>query len=184
MSTTLGSESLGELGSLAQSARTKHLKTARGILFFCGITTVLLNIVFVVGAKSIVESEFEKELKPLRAQGMEIDEAKLAELREQAVRTVQLANGIAVLIGVVFIVCGVLVYQYPVPATVISLVLFLGSAAVYGYLDPTTLQRGWWLKIIFAICLFKAVQAAVAFESERKTASIKEGVPDFPAMPS
>jgi hypothetical protein len=180
MSTSPG---LGELGNLAQSARVKELKTARGILFFVGILTIAVNIGFIAFAEKAVDSQIETELKPLRQQGMEIDPTQLAEFREQAIRSTRLVNGIAVLIGLVFVVCGVYVYQYPVPATVISLVLYLGSAAVYGVLDPTTLARGWIIKIIVVVCLFKAVQAAIASENERKAAANAALQSNPPATP-
>ena len=156
------------LGSLAQSARTKQLKTVRGILYFVGIVTVIVNLALVIFADKWVDMSIEEELKGLRDQHMIIDQAKLAEFKEQAVRSTRLVNGVAVIIGAVFIGCATMVYTYPVPATVISLVLYLGSAAVYGVLDPTTLARGWILKILIVVALFKAVQAALAYESERK----------------
>lgn len=89
---------------------------------------------------------------------MEIDNTALKEFREHAIRSTRLANGIAVLIGAAFITCAIYVYRYPVPATVISLVMYLGAAAVYGVLDPKTLASGWIVKIIIVVGLFKAVQ--------------------------
>jgi len=180
MSSPLGE---GGLESLSQVARTKQLKTARGILFFVGIVTILLNIAFVLFAERVVDSQIDKEVRELRAGGNEIDDAALAGFRESAVRSTRLVNGIAVLIGGVFIACGIYVYRYPVPATVVSLVLYLGCAAVYGVIDPSTLARGWIVKILIVVALFKAVQAALAYESERK-ASAAEGLnTEFPAAP-
>jgi hypothetical protein len=158
------------LGNLAQAARKKQLKTARGILLFVGIITVVVNIAFCVFADKIVDSQIDQEVAELRGQGMEIDNAAVAEVRASSIRSVQLANGIAVALGVVFIVCGIMVYQYPVPTTILSLVLYIGSAAVYGVVDPTTLARGWLIKIIIVVALFKAVQAALAYEKEQKQA--------------
>jgi hypothetical protein len=98
-----------ELGNLAQAARTKQLKTARGILFFVGVITVLANAALIFFARNLVNSEIEKEVANLRGQGMEIDQNAIDEFREQAVRSVQVANGIGVLLGLVFIACGVYV---------------------------------------------------------------------------
>ncbi|MCC7475961.1 MAG: hypothetical protein IT425_11230 [Pirellulales bacterium] len=161
----------GGLGNLAQSARTNQLKSARGILLGVGILTVLVNLGLVIFADRIVDAEIEKELKPVRAAGNVIDQEALKELREGAIRSLRFVDGIAVLLGVVFIVCGILVYTYPVPVTIVSLVLYLGSAAVFGVIDPSTLAKGWIVKIVIVIALFKAVQAALAFESERKRAT-------------
>jgi hypothetical protein len=174
MTTSLESGGLGnmsdELGSLAQSARTKQLKSARGILFAVGILTVVANAALVIFAEPIVNSQIESELKELRAKQMDVNPAELAKIRTQMVRSLQLVDGIGVVIGLVFITCGVLVYKFPVATTVTSLVLYLGAAAVYGVLDPNTLKTGWWLKILVVVGLFKAVQAALAYESERKSA--------------
>ncbi len=59
-----------------------------------------------------------------------------------------------------------LVKTYPVPATVLGLVLYVGCAAVFGYLDPTTLAMGWLVKIIIVVALAKAIQSAVAYQRE------------------
>jgi hypothetical protein len=156
------------LGSLAQSARSKQLKSARAILYFVGIITVVVNAGFVFFADAIVASQIDREVAELRRQGAIIDEEKVAEVRATSVQSVRLSNSIAILIGGVFLVCGALVYRYPVPTTIISLVLYLGAQAAYGAIDPTTLARGWIVKILIVVGLVKAVQAALAFERERE----------------
>lgn len=159
---------IGGLGNLAQAARAKQLKTARTILYIVGVLTVIVNVGFVIFAEPIVNSQIDRELRDLRQQNLEIDEAAVNEYRQQAIQSTRLVNGIAVLIGIVFIVCGAVVYTYPVPATITSLVLYIGAAAVYAVIDPTTLPRGWIIKLLIVIGLFKAVQAALAYEAERK----------------
>jgi hypothetical protein len=166
-----------DLGSLAQSARTKQLKTARGILYAVGILTVVANAALVIFAAQVVDSQIESELKNLRAKHMQADPAEVARVREQMTRSLQFVDGIGVVIGVVFIACAIFVYKFPIATTVTSLVLYLGAAAVYGVLDPETLKRGWWLKILVAGGLFKAVQAALAYESERKAAAASAPIP-------
>jgi hypothetical protein len=99
---------------------------------------------------------------------MIIDHAKVAELRESAIRSVKLASYIAAALGAIFIIFGMFVYQFPVPITLASLVLYLGSTAVFGYIDPMTLAKGWIIKILIIAGLFKAVQAAVASERESR----------------
>jgi hypothetical protein len=158
------------LGNLAQSARTKQLKTARGILYFVGIVTIIANGALIYFAESMVKSKLDSEAAQLRSQGFRIDGEKLREIQDQAVRATRLADGIAIILGIIFIVCGALVYSYPVATTVTSLVLYLGAMAVYGVMDPTTLVQGWLVKILVVVGLFKAVQAAIAYESDRKAA--------------
>ena len=146
-----------------------------------GILTIVVNTALFYFADSIVKSQLDTEVQKIRAQGMIIDHAKLSQIQDQAVRTTRLADGIAVLLGIVFVVCGALVYAFPVATTVTSLVLYLGAAAVYGAIDPMTLAHGWWMKIIIVVCLFKAVQAAIAYENERKS-TLASG-PAAPAAP-
>jgi hypothetical protein len=174
----------GGLGSLAQSARTKQLKTARGILYFVGILTLVVNVGLAVFAEPFVNSQIDREVESVRRQGMQIDQSKLEELRDQAIRSTQLGGVIGAVIGVVFIACAVMVYQFPVATTVTSLVLYLGAAAGYAVFDPTTLARGWIVKILIVVGLFKAVQAAIAYENERK-ASQPSGLGSLsPTMPA
>jgi hypothetical protein len=54
-------ESLGDLGSLAQSARLKHLQTARGLLIFIGIITILVNGYFLFTARQQLTDEVRKQ---------------------------------------------------------------------------------------------------------------------------
>ena len=71
-------------------------------------------------------------------------------------------------LGVLYIVMGMFVKQYPVPLTIAALVLYIGSAAVFAILDPATLASGIIVKILIIVGLAKAVQAALAYERERK----------------
>ena len=75
---------------------------------------------------------------------------------------------VLIALGVIFIVMGLLVKQYPVPLTIAGLALYVGSALVFAALDPMTLLQGIIIKIFIVIGLVKAVQAALAYERERK----------------
>jgi hypothetical protein len=50
--------------------------------------------------------------------------------------------------------------------TVTALTLYLGGNAVFGVLNPASLGAGWIMKIFIVIALFKAVQAAFAYQKE------------------
>ncbi len=159
------------LGSLAQAARSKQLNSARTILLFVGILTVLVNGMFVFMAESMVSKQFNLELADLHRQGMEIDNEKFEELRADAIQSTKLINGVGLAIGIAFIVLGLNVKKYPVPMTITGLVLYLGSAAVFGMIDPSTLAGGFIIKILIIVGLFKAVQSAIAYEREAKNES-------------
>lgn len=160
------------LGSLAQAARSKQLNSARTILLVVGFLTVLVNGIFVFMAESMVDRQFDSELADLRRQGIEVDNDKVEELRAESIQSTKLINGVGLAIGVAFIVLGLKVKQYPVPMTITGLVLYLGSAAVFGLMDPTTLAKGFIIKILIIVGLFKAVQSAIAYEKEAKNESI------------
>jgi len=172
---------LGGLGSLAQSARAKQLGTARGILLFVGVVTILGNAFFFAFAEKMVDQAIDQELASPEYRNLIVDQDELATHRERAVLITKVINGVGVGIGVLYLFFGIYVKKYPVPITITSLVLYIGSLAVFGYMDPMSLARGWLIKILIIVGLFKAVQAAIAFESERKSfaeeSSVEPNVP-------
>jgi hypothetical protein len=130
-----------------------------------GILSALVNAFFFVSADSNVQSEIDKELKKLGPRFV-ADPVKLAALKGQAVRATRLINGGGVLLGLIFIGCGIFVSQYPVPLTITALVLYLGGNAVFGLINPQSLASGLIVKIFIVLGLFKAVQAAIAYQKE------------------
>lgn len=147
------------LSSLSQSARMKQLKSARMILIFVGVVTVALNGFFYTLAEEMVDNE----IRNLQMQGIVI-EGDVNQIRDQAVKITRLIHGGTVALGVVFILLGVAVRSFPVPATVLGLVLYLGSIAVFAAINPASLLQGIILKIFFIVCLFKAVHSAIGYQ--------------------
>jgi len=162
------SPSAARLGDLAQAARGKELKSARTIMLFVGIVSILANGYFFSAAASNVQEEIDKELRKLGPTFV-VDPAKLAEVKSQAVRTTKLIAFGGLVLGAVFVACGLLVQKHPVPMTVTALILYLGGNAVFGMLNPASLGAGWIVKIFIVIGLFKAVQAAFAYQKEMAT---------------
>ena len=156
------------MGNLAQSARGSALKNARGIMLAVGVISVLANAFFYSQVESNVQEEIDKELKKL-GPGFVVDPVKLAEVKGQAVRATKLINGGGVLLGLLFIGCGVLVEKHPVPMTITALALYLGGNAIFGFINPSSLAAGFIVKIFIVIGLFKAVQAAIAYQKELAT---------------
>jgi hypothetical protein len=167
---SVGSSSLG---SLSQSAREKQLKTARGIMIAVGILTVLFNGAFLTQVENNVDQQIQKELNNLHARGQVEDRAAVATIRSRAIRISQLILGSAVALGVVFIVLGALVKRFPVPSTVLGLVLYIGANAVYGYLAPEVLVEGVIFKIIIIVALVKSIQSAIVYQRERSSQTSK-----------
>jgi hypothetical protein len=73
-------------GSLAQSARTKTLKQARGILIVVGVLSIFANLIFMMNAPAAVDQLFKTEVEKLQRQGMIVDETKLADARDVSIR--------------------------------------------------------------------------------------------------
>jgi predicted RND superfamily exporter protein len=159
---------LPELGSLAQSVRTKQLKTARVILFAVGLLTIAVNGYFFTTIEDAVDELIQKELAAAGMAGMVVDQQALAEVRDGLIRTNKLVTGGAIAVGVLYILFGVFIYRLPVPITITSLVLYIGTIAFFGYWNPMTLWQGWLVKILIIVGLFKAIQAAIAHENEKK----------------
>jgi hypothetical protein len=143
------------LGSLAQKARTNHLKQARVLLFVIGALTIIAN--------AIALAQFHSEIGKIQVAP---DKA--------GVVTFVYAAGIGfILLGVVFVVFGAILHLYPVPVTIISLVLFLlGWVITVGFAISTNttemIASGIIVKIIIIIALVKSIQSALAYEKERQ----------------
>jgi hypothetical protein len=165
------------LGSLAQSARGKHLNQARGILIVIGVITILFNGVFgLFLAPDIVRKEIQAEISKAGPRAV-IDQAKVKEIEESEIRATQLIAGGTAFLGFVFIVLGLLVRQYPVPATALGLVLYVGSYVIFALLDPQNIYRGIIIKIIIIVLLVKSLQAAIAYQKEQQAA---QAAPESP----
>lgn len=166
----LGGPKPSGLGSLAQSARGKHLRQARGILIAIGVLTILANGAMFFLAESMVHDQIQKEVQKA-GPGMVFDQAKLRDIEESEVRERKLVFGGTALLGVVFILLGSVVKQYPVPATAIGLVLYIGGNVIFAVLDPKSMGGGIIIKIIIIVGLVKSLQAAIAYQRESQAAA-------------
>jgi hypothetical protein len=153
------------LGNLAQSARGKELKSARVIMFVIGVLSVAVNMFVFSSAEGEVQKEIDKEVAKL-GPGFEVDHEKVAALKTQAVGATHLVSGGGMVLGMVFVACGLLVQRHPVPATITALTLYLASIAIFGLVNPASLASGLIIKFFIVVGLFKAVQAAIAYQKE------------------
>jgi hypothetical protein len=99
---------------------------------------------------------------------MTVDQAELAKLKQSTVAAAKAIMGATIALGVLFIIFGILVKTYPVPITITSLVLYVGAAIIFGYLDPSTLARGWLIKLLIIVGLVKSIQSALAYQREQQ----------------
>jgi hypothetical protein len=157
-----------KLGSLAQSARGKKLREARNILLAVGILTLIGNGILLAVNRTMVEAE----VKRLEAQGNLVDPQD----KERAVRIGYIAHGIGLALGLVFITLAIMIRSFPVPATVISLVLYTGAVASYAALSKgeSIKNFAFIIQIAIIVALIHAVRTAVAYRKEEIAAASAE----------
>lgn len=161
----------GGLGSLAQAARAKELRSARIIFILIGVLTLIGNGIALATLDTQVDIAIKAEMKSQDLSESDVDPQDLAAARQSIKRVAYLIIGGAILLGIAYFVLAGLVSRYPIPVTVTGLVIYLASAAIFAVIDPTTLVQGIIVKIIIIIGLIKAVSAAVAYQKSLSAAS-------------
>jgi hypothetical protein len=158
---TLGSlgKSDQKLENLAQTARQQHLTQAKSTLIVIGILTILINGYYFYTAESDLRDEINKS-------GVALNVSFQA-----AVLSVRLVYGGTIALGIVFAILGFLVPKFPVPATIIGLVLYIGATAIFAMIDMSTLMSGFVIKAVIIVSLFKAVNAALAYQKQSDKAN-------------
>lgn len=159
---------MSELGSLTQSARKNELKSARGILFFVGIMTLLVNGFMFANAENEIKTVFDAEVQKIQQQGMMVDQNILTQEKAKGLQLVRLIYGGGAALGAVFCLLGAMIYKKPVPIVILALILYLGGNAMFGMLNPASLLQGIIIKVFIVVGLVKSVQAAIAYEKERQ----------------
>ena len=154
------------LGSLAQSARGKKLNEARVLLIAVGLLTFVVNIGVFFFLPTLVRQAVDEEIKKQGA-GFQVDPVLRAEAEANGVYQGRIIAGCAAFLGAVFIVFGLIVKQFPVPITILALVLYIGANVATALIDPVAVASGIIFKILITIGLVRAVQAAFAYEKQR-----------------
>lgn len=139
-----------ELGSLAQSTREADLGQTKGVLLTIGILTLLVNGFMFSNARNEVA-------------GVGLGPADF----DRVLTLVRIIYGVGLSLGVYFVFAGFFVKKYPVPLTILSLILYVGATAGFGMLDPSSIMQGFIIKIVIIVALGKSVQTAWAYQKER-----------------
>lgn len=156
----------GGLGSLAQSARSKKLNQARWILIVLGILGIGLVIVALAIMRSRIREELRKEEQRLVQQGFRVDPVQKQEAEDKAVK-ISIFIGIGyIAVYAAFIIFGIFIKKIPVPATIISLILYIGINGVTAAISLQSLVQGVLFKILIVLALIQAIQAAIAYQKE------------------
>jgi uncharacterized membrane protein len=158
---------LKPLGSLSQAARANELKQAQRILIVVGVLTMALNGFLLYNLPNEIQKLIQQE---------QIAPADVEEFRQTAMIAGGLIYGAAALLGLLFVVFGVIIKQFPVPITVTSLVLYILAVVGFGILDPTTLASGFIIKIFIIFGLFRAIKAARAYQAHTQKPGVAEGL--------
>jgi hypothetical protein len=162
------------LGSLGQEARLKNLNTAKWIMIVVGILTIGSYVFQYTTVEKVIDEAFAKELQKQGLARHQVDQAAYNQARDTALLAARVICMVFIGIGFLYIVMGLLVKKYPVPLTIIGLLIYVGSVLLFAVLDPISLVQGIIIKIFIVIGLIKAVQAAIAYERERKAAAALE----------
>ncbi|MEW4491115.1 hypothetical protein AB1L42_23775 [Thalassoglobus sp. JC818] len=129
------------LGSLAQSARSNHLKNARIMMYVLGTLMLIVSVTQFFIAELIVDNQIKLELANISGRGVDIDQQRVQRIREETVTLTKVVSVISSIAGVILLVLGYQVYNYPVPCTVLALVLYLGGKQCPQYLIRPLLPR-------------------------------------------
>jgi hypothetical protein len=143
------------LGSLAQAARGNELKQAQRILIVIGALTAAVNGYSLYNLPREIQQAIQLN---------QIPPANIQEFREAVTTMGYLIYGGAAALGVLFVIFGLIIHQFPVAITITSLVLYVLATAIFGLLSPTTLAAGLIIKVIIIFALFRAIKAARAYE--------------------
>jgi hypothetical protein len=155
------------LGSLAQAARGNELKRAQRILIAVGVLTLAVNGFRLFNLPNEIQQTIQQN---------QVAPADVEEMRRAMTIEGYLVYGLPVLLGVLFVVFGLIIKQFPVPIVITSLVLYILAIAAFGLLDPTTLIQGLIVKIVVILALLRAIKAARAYQAHAQTTNAAEGL--------
>ena len=150
------------LGSLAQAARDKEIGQARWTLIAVGILTLVVNAMRMQNLPNEIMEALRKN---------PVDPAQAEQVQQALMAFGLIIYGGAGLLGVVFIILGVIVKKFPVAITITALVLYLLVTLGFGVLDLNSLIKGGVIKLLIVVGLIRAVKAALAYQNDTKKAA-------------
>lgn len=157
-----------------RDAPRARLATARWILWIVGVLTLLVNGIQIAQLKATFDTEVDRELRASGGSLAEVrsrpaeERAEFDEAYAEGLRLARIGAGLSIVVGVVFLICGALVFARPIPATLTGLVLYALSLLAGFLVDPSTWYHGLLLKGLAVAGLIAAVRASFAYEREKK----------------
>jgi hypothetical protein len=155
-----------KLGSLAQAARRKELNQIRGIFIAIGVLTILIHVLQLATLRSQIDEAIKKEVEK-SGPGFQVDPVKKAQVIEVAMRIGRVICFGMIGVGCLYLLFAVIVHQYPVPVTIIGLIIYVGAAVIFLVLDPEHFATGLVIKIVVTVLLANSIKTAIAYQRER-----------------
>jgi hypothetical protein len=153
---------------LPQASREQQINTAMWILIGVGILWLVINgILFAQSAKN-VESIVQSKIDDVHRRGGEADPDSVIQLRAALRRYAYAVIGGSAALGAALILLGVVAKTFPVPCTVLGLLLCIAATAAYRYYTPEMTAWTWFWKILTILALIKAVHSAVTSPKDKK----------------
>ncbi len=126
-----------------QGAAAGSLGVAQGTLIFVGILTIALN--------SFLYFNSENEVQQVMNSG------DVAMSQEALLRFVRIFYGSFIAVGVVLMMLGALIYQFPLFCPLAGLIIYILAMIISAVIDPFSLVKGVIIKVLVVIALVKAV---------------------------
>ncbi len=140
---------------------TKELKSARTILILIGVLQLLGGIYAVSTAKSDAETAIRNSIASKGAT-YRFDQEKFEEFFEEQKMMIYGIASVPVITGACFCVMAILIFRFPIGATLSALLLYLALQGYGLWLNDGEISKAYILKIFFLIALVKAFQSARA----------------------
>ncbi len=132
-----------ELREQRKHGNSGALGTAQVILILVGIVSIALNTFLFINAPDEVQKV--------------MDGGDVRMSQEALLQFVQTFYGVFIAIGVIMLLLGALIYQFPVFCPLAGLILYILAIVVSGILNPMTLIKGAIIKVLVIVALCKAV---------------------------
>ncbi len=126
-----------------QGEAAGSLGTAQITLILVGLLTIALNAFLLINSTNEVEQVMK--------------EGEVGMSREALLQFVQIFYGSFIAVGVVLILLGALLYQFPLFCPLAGLLVYLLAMGVSAVIDPMSLIKGIIIKVLVIIALAKAV---------------------------
>lgn len=126
-----------------QGEAAGSLGIAQGTLIFVGLLTIAAYTFLYFNATTEVQQEAAKGDVPMS--------------QETMLFFVRVVYGSFIAIGVVELLLGALIYQFPLFCPLAGLIIYVGANMVAGVLNPLSLLKGIIIKVLVVIALVKAV---------------------------